>query len=114
MKSSRSRVLSTCWQNASTLGVWRKSSPKISSRFLHGSRASNGFSERLLLDFAWWINVRRREHRPPPHFADTRLSQQCLLALQPFGFAFSLFGFPKPLAVAGIWSGDQACGLQEP
>ena len=32
MKSSRSLVESRCVQNASTLGVWRRSSPKISSR----------------------------------------------------------------------------------
>ena len=35
MKSSRWRVASSSRQNASTLGVWRRSSPKISSRSDH-------------------------------------------------------------------------------
>jgi hypothetical protein len=32
---------SICRQNASTLGVWRKSSPKISRRSLHSSKSAS-------------------------------------------------------------------------
>jgi hypothetical protein len=35
MKSSREYFCIMCWQNASTLGVCRRSSPKISSRWPH-------------------------------------------------------------------------------
>ena len=66
-----------------------------------------------LLESGRRINIWGGENRLSAQGADTGLSQEAIVALQPIGLALALFGLEQPPPLGGIGAGDAASGLEQ-